>query len=74
MTDSAFLRWIHQRLHQVHGEPLNVDYMIRLRNIIAATRTQAEVIAAQATVIGCCSRHADNQGCDCLKNAKKVKR
>ena len=32
-------------------------------------RTRAEVIEAQSTVVGCCNRHADNQGCDCLERA-----
>lgn len=33
-------------------------------------RTVAEVIAEKCTVVGCCNRHADNMGCDCLEEAK----
>lgn len=32
-------------------------------------RTRSEVIAAKKTIGGCCSRHADNQACDCLSEA-----
>lgn len=32
-----------------------------------ARRTRAEVLAARQTVHGCCSRHADNQACECLE-------
>lgn len=34
MEDGDFLQWIHDRLKNVHKEEENVDYMIRLRNII----------------------------------------
>jgi len=37
MTDRDFLMWIHTRLEVVHGESRLVDYMHRLRAIIAAT-------------------------------------
>lgn len=37
MTDRAFLFWIYSRLAKVHGEYENVDYMLKLRTIIAAT-------------------------------------
>ena len=37
MNDKAFLVWIHDRLKNHHGENENVDYMHRLRAIIAAT-------------------------------------
>lgn len=37
MNDKEFLMWIHQRLNQVHGENKNVDYMWKLRAIIANT-------------------------------------
>jgi len=33
-TDSEFLKWIHDRLVDVHGENEHVDYMHRLRKII----------------------------------------
>jgi NTP pyrophosphatase (non-canonical NTP hydrolase) len=32
-------------------------------------RTRGQVLAARATVVGCCSRHADNQACDCLERS-----
>lgn len=35
--DSAFLTWIHDRLINIHHENPNVDYLHRLRAIIAAT-------------------------------------
>lgn len=37
MTDKQFLKWIHARLQNVHGEDPNVDYMSRLRAIIRWT-------------------------------------
>ena len=37
MKDKEFLQWIHNRLHQVHGENINVDYMRKLRAIINVT-------------------------------------
>lgn len=39
MGDKAFLWWIHERLVHVHGEQELVDYMHRLRAIIADTPT-----------------------------------
>lgn len=35
MNDRDFLCWIHERLEHVHGESPLVDYMHRLRAIIA---------------------------------------
>ncbi len=32
-------------------------------------RTKSQVLAAKKTVQGCCNRHADMQGCDCLDKA-----
>jgi hypothetical protein len=37
MTDREFLVWIHQRLANVHGEDPLLDYMGKLRCIIART-------------------------------------
>jgi hypothetical protein len=37
MSDKKFLQWIHDRLHQVHGENESVDYMHKLRAVIGAT-------------------------------------
>lgn len=34
MKDKLFLKWIHDRLHYVHGEDINVDYLHKLRAII----------------------------------------
>jgi hypothetical protein len=42
---SEHLRWIYERLEQVHGEPPAIDYMLRLDEIIkevAATERLAE--------------------------------
>ena len=36
MNDLEFLQWIHDRMVFVHGENKNVDYLHRLRRIIAA--------------------------------------
>jgi hypothetical protein len=35
-VDSAFLQWVHDRMRFVHGENENVDYMHKLRAIIAS--------------------------------------
>jgi len=37
MNDREFLMWIHQRLSKAHGENELVDYMHKLRCVIAAT-------------------------------------
>lgn len=37
MYDKEFLQWIHDRLENVHGESALVDYMHKLRAIIATT-------------------------------------
>jgi len=37
MKDKEFLQWIHDRMLHVHGENPPVDYMCKLRAIIAAT-------------------------------------
>jgi len=37
MNDKQFLQWIYDRLKHVHGEDYHVDYMGKLRSIIAAT-------------------------------------
>lgn len=37
MNDRDFLCWIHERLEHVHGEKHLVDYMHKLRSIIAST-------------------------------------
>jgi len=37
MYDKAFLEWLRDRLHFVHGEKRNIDYMIKLQSIINAT-------------------------------------
>jgi len=38
MNDKQFLQWIYDRLKYVHGEDYRVDYMSKLRSIIAATQ------------------------------------
>ena len=42
MKDREFLIWIHARLIEVHKENENVDYMWKLRSIIAATDNDQE--------------------------------
>jgi len=37
MNDKEFLQWIHDRLKNVHGESGLMDYMHKLRAIIAVT-------------------------------------
>lgn len=37
MPDKEFLEWLHARLEHVHNEDPGVDYMRKLRSIIAAT-------------------------------------
>lgn len=37
MTDREFLKWIHARLAEVHGEKETYDYMHKLRAIILDT-------------------------------------
>jgi len=36
MSDREFLMWLHERLTEVHGESELMDYMHKLRAIIAA--------------------------------------
>lgn len=35
MRDREFLIWLHARLVEVHKEPPEIDYMLKLGNIIA---------------------------------------
>jgi hypothetical protein len=37
MNDKEFLIWIHERLVHTHSENKQLDYMHKLRDIIAAT-------------------------------------
>jgi NTP pyrophosphatase (non-canonical NTP hydrolase) len=39
------------------------------RKTLIPPRTRADVLRARGTVYGCCTRHADNQSCDCLETA-----
>lgn len=34
MDDLDFLKWIYERLVEIHREPISVDYMIRFRKIL----------------------------------------
>ena len=53
--DAGFLQWLHDRMCFVHGENVNVDYMHKLRAIIASvpsgrdTPNVASVATPQAT-------------------------
>ena len=42
MKDKEFLQWIHNRMAWVHGENPSVDYMHKLRAVIAATDESIE--------------------------------
>jgi len=42
MKDRDFLKWIHARLVDVHGENECFDYMHKLRSIITATDKEQE--------------------------------
>ena len=44
MKDRAFLKWIHERLEHVHHESPLMDYMHKLRAIIAATDPEKETL------------------------------
>jgi hypothetical protein len=43
MSDTEFLQWVHDRLVMVHGENVFVDYMHRLRRIIASLKRIEEL-------------------------------
>jgi len=40
LSDREFLMWIHERLEHVHGDSGLLDYMHKLRAIIAATSAE----------------------------------
>ena len=42
----------------------------RALNTRDAYRTPQQVVLLRGTVYGCCDRHADNQGCECLSRAE----
>lgn len=42
MRDRDFLIWIHERMTCVHGEAHHIDYMGKLRSIIAAMNPEQE--------------------------------
>lgn len=44
MKDRDFLKWIHARLEHVHQENPLVDYMHKLRAIIATTDPDKETL------------------------------
>jgi hypothetical protein len=45
MTESAFLRWVADRLVHAHGEPTDVDFVLRLRQLadLAASNGDPEL-------------------------------
>ena len=49
MNDQDFLRWIHNRLVEVHGENANYDYMQRLMVI-------AESVSSEPASCNCCDQ------------------
>ena len=44
MKDRDFLKWIHERLEHVHHESPLMDYMHKLRAIIATTDPEKETL------------------------------
>ena len=44
MKDRDFLKWIHERFEHVHHESPLMDYMHKLRAIIAATDPEKETL------------------------------
>lgn len=44
MKDRDFLKWIHERLEHVHHESPLMDYMHKLRAIIATTDPEQETL------------------------------
>ena len=44
MKDKDFLKWIHERLEHVHHESPLMDYMHKLRAIIATTDPEKETL------------------------------
>lgn len=42
MRDREFLIWLHERLAYEYEVPYSIDYMGKLRSIIAATDPEAE--------------------------------
>ena len=49
MKDREFLKWIHGRLIEVHGENENFDYMWKLRSVIEATDVNQETASTCMT-------------------------
>lgn len=50
--NKEFLQWIHDRMHFVHGENKNYDYMHKLREVIAAMPDVSPAIANKAAEEG----------------------
>ena len=50
MKDVEFMNWLHERLILVHGENRNLDYMHRLREIIAKMETSLHPLMTQEEV------------------------
>jgi len=52
MADKDFLKWLHDRLHFVHGESVHADYMHKLRSIIQAMPVEQETPNIASTFTG----------------------
>jgi len=53
MFDKEFLQWIYDRMHKVHGENMDLDYMHKLKSIIDATpdkQLTPSIVKAQIVV------------------------
>ena len=72
MYDKDFLQWTHDRLIFQHAEPPNVDYMHKLRAVIAATDAEQltpNVVSAPVVV----ASEGESKYCDrCSEELLKV--
>lgn len=44
VTDKNFLLWIYDRLRLVHGEPPNLDYMIKLHKLAFSQKVESAAL------------------------------
>ena len=63
MSDKEFLMFIYNRLHNVHLEPDNIDFMLRLREIIdtipVGIRTEKKSNKRIKCIVNGCTNHSD---------------
>lgn len=56
-------------MHRQTSQGVLLNFVLDETDSNSPSRTRAEVLASRGTVHGCCNRHADNMGCDCLREA-----